>query len=306
MPILLNYLSLFRHSWWPRLPHCKREIVWALQVEGCQWVLAPTTRCCTCRRTLACVCRWRGTRRACSSPCMPAPCPSRTPRRPRGSPPRGGRPPGLLQPQQPVPDGGHGDLGTSKQWPRSKLRLIQSTWYQVDKMCNVPHSPWRMSKGKKKCITFYTNFGRYLPRPQTLLFYMCEGQKENWHHFGLFLNLFSAFHLKFLQLCKKPQSYISGTHQLLFPLVKIGVKSYALFLALNHPSGGVWCMLCLVLGKLYNVNVLFSTISHLQHPKNAYLQHLLQLTMHDTMICRLYSVSVYLVLSLRGVSSLVW
>ena len=37
--------------------------------------------------------------------------------------------------------------------------------------------------------------------------------------FGLFLRLFSAFHLKFLQLCKKPQSYICGTHQLLFPLV---------------------------------------------------------------------------------------
>ena len=35
-PILLNYLSLFRHSWWPRLAHCKREIVWALQVECCQ------------------------------------------------------------------------------------------------------------------------------------------------------------------------------------------------------------------------------------------------------------------------------
>ena len=33
------------------------------------------------------------------------------------------------------------------------------------------------------------------------------------------------------------------------------------------------------------------------------MQHLLQLTMHDTMICRLYSVSVYLVLSQRGVSS---
>ena len=62
-------------------------------------------------------------------------------------------------------------------------------------------------------------------------------------------------------------------------------------------------MLCLVLGKLYNVNVLFCLISHLQHPKNAYLQHLLQLTMHDTIICRLYSVSVYLVLSQRGVSS---
>ena len=43
--------------------------------------------------------------------------------------------------------------------------------------------------------------------------------QKNWHHFGLFLSLFLAFHLKFLQLCKKPPSYISGTHQLLFPLV---------------------------------------------------------------------------------------
>ena len=40
-PILLNYLSLFRHSWWPRLPHCKREIVWALQVECCQCLHPP-------------------------------------------------------------------------------------------------------------------------------------------------------------------------------------------------------------------------------------------------------------------------
>ena len=55
-----------------------------------------------------------------------------------------------------------------------------------------------------------------------LLFNMCEGPKKIWHHFGLFLSLFSAFHLKFLQLCKKPQSYISGTHQLLFPLVNNG------------------------------------------------------------------------------------
>ena len=52
-----------------------------------------------------------------------------------------------------------------------------------------------------------------------LSFNMCEGPKKIWHHFGLFLSLFSAFHLKFLQLCKKPQSYICGTHQLLFPLV---------------------------------------------------------------------------------------
>ena len=58
--------------------------------------------------------------------------------------------------------------------------------------------------------------------PQMLSFNMCEGPKKIWHHFGLFLSLFSAFHLKFLQLCKKPQSYISGTHQLLFPLVNNG------------------------------------------------------------------------------------
>ena len=49
-----------------------------------------------------------------------------------------------------------------------------------------------------------------------------RGPKKIWHHFGLFLSLFSAFHLKFLQLCKKPPSYISGTHQLLFPLVNNG------------------------------------------------------------------------------------
>ena len=55
-----------------------------------------------------------------------------------------------------------------------------------------------------------------------LSFNMCEGPKKIWHHFGLFLSLFSAFHLKFLQLCKKPPSYISGTHQLLFPLVNNG------------------------------------------------------------------------------------
>ena len=52
-----------------------------------------------------------------------------------------------------------------------------------------------------------------------LSFNMCEGPKKIWHHFGLFLSLFLAFHLKFLQLCKKPPSYISGTHQSLFPLV---------------------------------------------------------------------------------------
>ena len=58
--------------------------------------------------------------------------------------------------------------------------------------------------------------------PQMLLFNTFGGHKNIWHHFGLFLSLFSAFHLKVLQLCKKPQSYISGTHQLLFPLVKNG------------------------------------------------------------------------------------
>merc|ERR1711978_542353 len=58
--------------------------------------------------------------------------------------------------------------------------------------------------------------------PQMLLFNMCEGPKKILHHFGLFLSLFSAFHLKFLQLCKKPPSYISGTYQLLFPLVNNG------------------------------------------------------------------------------------
>ena len=51
--------------------------------------------------------------------------------------------------------------------------------------------------------------------PQMLLFNMCEGPKKNLHHFGPFLSLFSAF----LQLCKNPQSYISRTHQLMFPLV---------------------------------------------------------------------------------------
>ena len=58
--------------------------------------------------------------------------------------------------------------------------------------------------------------------PQMLSFNMCKGPKKIWHHFGLFLSLFLAFHLKFLQLCKKPPSYISGTHQLLFPLVNNG------------------------------------------------------------------------------------
>merc|ERR1711978_728169 len=58
--------------------------------------------------------------------------------------------------------------------------------------------------------------------PQMLLFNMCEGPKKILHHFGLFISLFLAFHLKFLQLCKKPPSYISGTHQLLFPLVNNG------------------------------------------------------------------------------------
>jgi hypothetical protein len=58
--------------------------------------------------------------------------------------------------------------------------------------------------------------------PQILSFNMCKGPKKIWHHFGLFLSLFLAFHLKFLQLCKKPPSYISGTHQLLFPLVNNG------------------------------------------------------------------------------------
>ena len=55
-----------------------------------------------------------------------------------------------------------------------------------------------------------------------LSFNMCEGPKKIWYHFGLFLSLFLAFHLKFLQLCKKPQSYISRIHQLLFPLVNNG------------------------------------------------------------------------------------
>ena len=57
---------------------------------------------------------------------------------------------------------------------------------------------------------------------QMLSFNMCEGQKKIWHHFGLFLRFFLAFHLKFLRLCKKPPSYISGTHKSLFPLVNNG------------------------------------------------------------------------------------
>ena len=61
-----------------------------------------------------------------------------------------------------------------------------------------------------------------------LSFNMCKGPKKIWHHFGLFLSLFLAFHLKFLQLCKKPPSYISGTHQSLFPLV-------------NKNNGQNWC-----------------------------------------------------------------
>ena len=42
------------------------------------------------------------------------------------------------------------------------------------------------------------------------------GLKKNWHCLGLFLRLFWTFHLTF----SKPPSYIlSGTHQILFPLV---------------------------------------------------------------------------------------
>ena len=74
------------------------------------------------------------------------------------------------------------------------------------KICKAPK--WEKIENKKM--------------PKMLLFNMCEGPKNFWHHFGLFLRLFSAFHLKFLQLCKKPPSYISGTHQLLFPLVNNG------------------------------------------------------------------------------------
>ena len=57
---------------------------------------------------------------------------------------------------------------------------------------------------------------------QMLFFNLCEGWKKFWHHFGLFLSLFSTFHQNFLQLCKKLPSYISETHQLLFPLVNNG------------------------------------------------------------------------------------
>ena len=60
--------------------------------------------------------------------------------------------------------------------------------------------------------------------PQMLLFNMCEDWKKIWHHFGLFLSLFLTFHLNILQLCKKLPSYISGTHQLMFPLVNNGQK----------------------------------------------------------------------------------
>ena len=57
-----------------------------------------------------------------------------------------------------------------------------------------------------------------------MLLFIVWGLKKNWHHFGLFLSLFSTFHLNFLQLCKKLPSYISGTHLLLFPLVNNGQK----------------------------------------------------------------------------------
>ena len=57
-----------------------------------------------------------------------------------------------------------------------------------------------------------------------LFFNLCEGWKNFWHHFGLFLSLFSTFHQNFLQLCKKLPSYISETHQLLFPLVNNSQK----------------------------------------------------------------------------------
>ena len=82
--------------------------------------------------------------------------------------------------------------------------------------------------------------------PQMLLFNMCEDWKKIWHHFGLFLSLFSAFHLNFFQLCKKLQSYISGTHQLLFPLVNNGQnwcqKSWSFFSPLLILQGE--CVLC--------------------------------------------------------------
>ena len=83
-----------------------------------------------------------------------------------------------------------------------------------------------------------------------LLFNMCEGPKKIWHHFGLFLSLFLAFHLKFLQLCKKPPSYISGTHQSLFPLVNNGQNWFQKLCTFFRPywsfrgsvtSQYVWC-----------------------------------------------------------------
>ena len=55
-----------------------------------------------------------------------------------------------------------------------------------------------------------------------LLFNMCEGPPKKLTQFWPVFKPFLAFHLKFLQLCKKPQSYIFGTHQLLFPLVNNG------------------------------------------------------------------------------------
>ena len=70
-----------------------------------------------------------------------------------------------------------------------------------------------------------------------LFFNLCEGWKKFWHHFGLFLSLFSTFHQNFLQLCKKLPSYISETHQLLFPLVNNSQK---------------WCQkLCNIFSSLY-------------------------------------------------------
>ena len=104
----------------------------------------------------------------------------------------------------------------------------------VAQVSHTPPEGW--VRAKKKYITFDTNFGRYLPRGTiidgslkcrirafcTIAKISGEIPKKIWHHFGLFLSLFLAFHLKFLQLCKKPPSYISGTHQSLFPLVNNG------------------------------------------------------------------------------------
>ena len=81
------------------------------------------------------------------------------------------------------------------------------------KICKAPK--WEKIENKKM--------------PKMLLFNMCEGPKNFWHHFGLFLRLFLAFHLNFLQLCKKLQSYISRTHKLLFPLCQ---KLWRIFLPL--------------------------------------------------------------------------